>query len=105
MSVVMYLLEMKKWRNNPLSSNVDKIMFNDETNELVIKFKDGEIYTYEGIDFSEFNNIVNGNAVCVTNGENRFGTWYLGKNPSVGSAVFKYLVESGKSYIKGGTLR
>ncbi len=98
-------INLKKWRNTADSSNVNKIMFNDETNELVIKFKDGEIYTYEGIDFSEFNNIVNGNAVCVTNGENRFGTWDIGKNPSVGAAVHKYLIDSGKTYRKGGTLR
>ena len=96
---------LKKWRNNPLSSNVDKIMYNDESMELVIKFNSGDIYTYENIDFTDFNNIINGRAVCVTEGENRWGTWYVGKTPSVGAAVYKYLVDSGATYKKGGTLK
>ena len=96
---------LKKWRNTADSSNVNKIMYNDETLELVIKFKDGDIYTYDNIDFTEFNNIINGNAVCVSSGENRWGSWDLGKSPSVGAAVHKYLIDSGKTYRRGGSLR
>lgn len=98
-------IKLKKWRNTADSSNVNKIMYNDETEELVIKFRNGDIYTYEGIDFTEFNNIVNGNAVCISSGENRWGSWDLGKSPSVGAAVHKYLIDSGKTYRKGGSLR
>lgn len=98
-------IKLKKWRNNPLSSNVDKIMYNDETMELVIKFNSGDIYTYDNIDFTDFNNIINGRAVCITEGESRWGSWDVGKTPSVGAAVYKYLVDSGATYKKGGTLR
>lgn len=98
-------IKLKKWRNNPLSSNVDKIMYNDESMELVIKFNDGDIYTYENIDFTDFNNIINGRAVCTTSGENRWGTWDVGKTPSVGAAVWNYLIDTNATYRKGGTLR
>lgn len=92
---------LKKWRNTANSSNVNKIMYNDETLELVIKFKNGDIYTYEGVSFDIFNNVVNGNAACRTSGD----TWDIGKDPSVGAAVHKYLVDSNIVYRKGGTLR
>jgi len=92
---------LKKWRNTADSSNVNKIMYNDETEELVIKFRNGDIYTYEGVSFEIFNNVVNGNAACKTNGE----TWDIGKSPSVGAAVHKYLIDSNIVYRKGGSLR
>lgn len=98
-------IQLKKWRNTADSSNVDKMMFNDETNELVIKFNDGSIYTYFNIDFTEFMNVVNGNAVCRTSGDNRWGSWDVGKSPSVGAAVWKYLIDKNVDYREGGTLR
>lgn len=95
----------KKWRSNPESSNVDKIMFNDEINELVIKFNDGSIYTYNGVDFNIFREIFEGNGICKTEGSNRWGEWYVGKTPSVGAAVYEILVNGGYDYKKGGSLR
>ena len=103
-TIIKYV-ELKKWRNTANSSNVDKIMYNDETMELVIKFNDGDIYTYDNIDFTDFNNIINGRAVCITEGESRWGSWDVGKTPSVGAAVWKYLIDTNASYRKGGTLR
>ncbi len=98
-------IKLKKWRNTAVSSNVDKVMFNDESNELVIKFNDGSIYTYFDIDFTDFVNVVNGNAVCTTSGENKWGSWDLGKSPSVGAAVWNYLIDTNATYKKGGSLR
>lgn len=96
---------LKKWRNTAVSSNVDKIMYNDETNELVIKFNSGDYYTYYDIDFQEFINVIDGNAVCRTSGESRWGSWDVGKTPSVGAAVYRYLVNRGVRYTKGGSLK
>jgi len=98
-------IKLKKWRSSPDSSNVNKIMYNDETKDLVIKFNSGDIYTYSNIEFEDFRDVLEGNAVCVTSGENRFGSWDVGKTPSVGAAVYKYLVERGATYKKGGTLK
>lgn len=95
----------KKWRSTPTSSNVKKMMYNDETLILVIQFNDRSIYTYFNVSFNDFINISGGNAVCKTSGENKWGKWYVGKTPSTGAAVFKYLKERGVSYIRGGSLR
>jgi hypothetical protein len=52
-----------------------------------------------------FLEVSGGQATCITSGENKYGSWFVGKNPSVGSAVHKFLFKSGIRYKKGGTLR
>jgi hypothetical protein len=92
----------KKWRSNPDSANVEKILYNDETKDLVLRFHGGATYTYPNIEFAEFRDIVEGNASCVTDGTSRWGSWYVGKNPSIGAAVHKYLVKRNAAFIPGG---
>jgi hypothetical protein len=98
-------IELKTWRNTANSSNVDKMKWNDETNELVIKFNDGSYYTYFDIDSNTFFSIVNGEASCITEGENENGSWWVGKTPSVGASVYEYLVSNGVRYESGGSLK
>jgi ABC-type uncharacterized transport system substrate-binding protein len=96
----------KKWRaDNIRSSNVKSILYNDETNEMFIKFQDKSIYTYFNVPFQMFLDVSGGKAVCITSGENKYGTWFVGKTPSVGSAVHKYLIKQGVAYKKGGSMR
>ena len=98
--------EFKKWRaDNIRSSNVKKIMYNDETKEMFIQFQDKSIYTYFNVPFQMFLDVSGGKATCITSGENKYGTWFVGKTPSVGSAVHKYLIKKGVAYKKGGSLR
>lgn len=98
-------LEFKKWRSSPSSSNVDKIMYNDETYEMVIKFNDGEYYTYYNVNFDLFRDIFEGNGICISEGSNQWGEWYVGKSPSVGAAVYDQLVLTGVAYSRGGSLK
>ena len=96
----------KKWRaDNIQSSNVKKIMYNDESKEMFIQFQDKSIYTYYDVSMNLFLDVSGGRATCITSGENKYGSWFVGKNPSVGAAVHKFLVKSGIKYKKGGTLR
>jgi len=95
----------KVWRNTPKSANVNKIMYNDELKELVLQFKDKSIYTYYDVEFGLFMDIVNGSGVCKTSGSNKWGSWEIGKTPSVGAAVYERLVERGVKYKKGGSLK
>lgn len=100
-------LIFKKWRGmgSLKSSNVKNIMYNDDTKEMFIQFQDKSIYTYFNVSFDLFLKVSGGKATCITTGENKYGKWYKGKSPSVGAAVHKYLVKSGISYKKGGSLK
>ena len=96
-------VQLKKWRSSPDSSNVKKIMYNDEIREMVIQFNSGDIYTYYDINFSLFQAVFNGAGICRTEGSNRWGSWFIGKTPSVGAAVNQLL--DGVRYSRGGTLK
>jgi hypothetical protein len=87
------------------SSNVDRVKYFDTKKELVIKFNDGSYYTYFDIEPDIFEKIVKGDAVCRTTGENEFGSWVEGQGPSVGAAVWEYLIDRGVDYQPGGSLR
>lgn len=87
------------------SSNVDRVKYFDTKKELVIKFNDGSYYTYFDIDLDTFEKIVKGDAVCRTTGENEFGSWVEGQGPSVGAAVWEYLIDPQVNYQPGGSLR
>lgn len=96
----------RKWRaDNIRSANVKKIMYNDETKEMFIQFQDKSIYTYFEVPFQLFLDVSGGKATCLTSGENKYGSWFVGKTPSVGAAVHRYLVKKNVRYKKGGTLR
>jgi hypothetical protein len=98
--------EFKKWRaDNIRSSNVKKIMYNDETKEMFIQFQDKSIYTYFNVPFQLFLDVSGGKATCITSGENKYGSWFVGKTPSAGAAVHRYLIKRGVAYKKGGSLR
>lgn len=91
--------------NNPEginSSNVWKYKYDDIKEELVIKFQEGSTYTYTGVSTNLFESIVTGDASCITEGSNKWGSWDIGKNPSIGAAVYEYLVLGNVSYSKGG---
>jgi dimeric dUTPase (all-alpha-NTP-PPase superfamily) len=98
-------VNLKVWRSTPNSSNVKKISYNDESKEMVIKFTSGDLYTYYDVDFSEFTAIFQGAGITKTQGENKYGSWDIGKSPSVGAAVYNLLVKTNKRYKKGGTLK
>lgn len=99
------LSHFEKVRVGVQSSNVDKMMWNSETLELVIRFNDGSTYTYVGVDEKTFNDISEGDAKPITSGENEYGSWQKGVKPSVGAAVHQYLIKKGVGFNPGGTFR
>ena len=96
----------KVWRGSSIpSANVRRMSYNDETRQLVIQFQDKSIYTYFNVDFETFKDVSGGRAVCTTSGQNAYGEWRVGKTPSVGSAVWRYLIRKKIKYKRGGTLK
>jgi hypothetical protein len=82
------------------SSNVDAIQYDTEKEELDIRFNDGETYRYFDIDYDTFERVWEGKASCITSGENAYGAWFVGKRPSVGAALHKFLVKRNVRYTK-----
>lgn len=80
------------------SSNVDAIQYDTDKLELDIRFNDGETYRYFDVDYDTFERVWKGKAACITSGENAYGAWFVGKTPSVGAALHKFLVKSNIRY-------
>lgn len=80
------------------SSNVNQYRYDSETEILFITFNDGSTYKYYNVAFGEFMDIRDGNAQCISEGSNQYGSWFVGKTPSVGAAVYVYLVAAGKRF-------
>ncbi len=98
-------LNFQKTRVYVDSSNVDRLMYDDVKEQLVIQFQDGSYYTYFSITQDRFDDIVDGNATCITDDSQIPQRWWIGKDPSVGAAVHKFLVNAGVRYEKGGNFR
>lgn len=98
-------LQFEKTRVYVDSSNVDRVMYNDETQELVVRFNDGSTYTYSNVSEDLFEKIIDGVDSPKTSGSNRYGSWRAGVGNSVGATVYKRLVERGVPYKKGGSFR
>jgi len=61
--------DFRKWRvNNIQSSNVKKIMYNDESEVLTVQFKDNSIYTYFDVPINIARDFWEGRATCTTTG-------------------------------------
>jgi hypothetical protein len=80
------------------SSNVKSYRYNTETFELEITFNNGSKYRYFEIDFDTFENISYGDATCITTGKNQYGSWYEGKSPSYGAAIWDFLINNDVQY-------
>lgn len=98
-------LSFEKTRVFVDSSNVDRLMYNSDNNQMVIQFMDGSFYTYFDISQKTFDSIIDGNAVCKTDDSQTPPRWWEGKTPSVGAAVHKYLINRGVKYEQGGSFR
>jgi hypothetical protein len=82
------------------SSNVDAIQYDTEKEELDIRFNDGETYRYFDVDYDTFEDVWRGKSSCITSGSNDFGSWFVGKRPSVGAALHKFLIKRNVRYTK-----
>jgi hypothetical protein len=84
--------EFKIWRTGRLkSSNVKRMKYNTKSRIMTIEFNGGGIYEYYEIDYPTYQNVKSGNATCRTAGQNRYGKWFVGKTPSNGASIWKYL--------------
>jgi len=94
--------DISKWsivRNNVDSSNVKRAAYNILNELLVLEFRSGEFYTYFDVPSTTFWQLINKEARATTDGENQWGSWYVGK-PSVGAGVWQFLRDR-FAYVKG----
>jgi hypothetical protein len=80
------------------SSNIYGFRYNPNNQKLKVRFQSGSVYEYDSVPANIFNAFRQGAAAAKTTGQNEFGRWWRGKNPSLGAAFWNYIRNSGFDY-------
>lgn len=82
------------------SSNIWGTKYDQRTGKMRVRFQGGSEYEYDGVPANIYRAFAQGNASAKTNGKNKYGQWWIGKNPSLGSAMNQYIKAGGYPYRK-----
>jgi hypothetical protein len=86
------------------SSNINSFSYDPKKEELYVKFQgdypfqNGSMYKYGGIPPYVADAFKQGAASAKTEGENDWGQWWEGKNPSMGAALNQLIKGGGFPY-------
>lgn len=86
------------------SSNIHSFGYDDKTGKLLVKFQgdypqqNGPVYGYEGVPPMIFELFKRGAVSAKTDGQNKWGKWWKGKNPSLGAAMYSLIKQGGYPY-------
>lgn len=90
------------------SSNVHSFGYDPENNRLLVKFQgdypqeNGPVYGYGGVPEVIFDLFRKGAVPARTDGKNKWGKWWKGKNPSLGASMYTLIKQGGYPYQKLG---
>lgn len=82
------------------SSNVWGARYYPASGKMRVRFQGGSEYEYDGIPKAIFDAFIHGNASAKTKGQNQYGRWWPGKNPSLGAALNQYIKAGNFPYRK-----
>lgn len=88
------------------SSNVNSFSYDEDSGKLFVKFQgdypqqNGPVYQYTGVPKQIFELFKRGAVPARTDGKNKWGRWWKGKNPSMGSSMYTLIKQGGYPYMK-----
>lgn len=82
------------------SSNIFGFQYDPRSGTLRVKFQGDGIYEYEGVPPQIFKLFQKGAIPAKTDGENEYGSWWRGKNPSLGGSMYALIKMGGYPYHK-----
>lgn len=82
------------------SSNIWGFSYDQRNRKLSVRFQGDGIYEYEGVPPQIFNLFQQGAVPAKTTGSNNYGSWWRGKNPSLGASLFELIKSKGYPYQK-----
>lgn len=91
--------------SSPLnSSNIWGFRYDPKNSRLIVKFNgksdrnNGPVYAYEGVPKVIAELFMGGAAPAKTQGKNRWGSWWKGKQPSLGASLWAFIRNGGYPY-------
>lgn len=80
------------------SSTIWGHQYDPSTGKMKVRFQGGAEYEYDGIPPNIYRAFSDGSAAAQTDGQNDYGRWWRGKNPSLGAAMNQYIKQGGFSF-------
>ena len=88
------------------SSNINSFSYDKDTGKLFVKFQgdypqqNGPVYQYGGVPPQIFELFRKGAVPARTDGKNKWGKWWKGKNPSMGASMYTLIKQGAYPYQK-----
>lgn len=82
------------------SSTVYGFNYDNRNKKLYVKFQGDGVYEYDNVPYTVFKMFANGSASAKTDGRNKYGVWFRGKNPSLGAGLNQLIKQAGFPYRK-----
>jgi hypothetical protein len=73
------------------SSNIYGFSYDPRSNVLKVKFQGDGVYEYQGVPPGIFKIFKSGAIPARTSGQNQYGSWWIGKNPSLGASFYQLI--------------
>lgn len=86
------------------SSNIFGFKYDKRSRKLIVKFQgnkdygQGPVYSYDGVPPVIASVFMKGAHAAKTSGKNKWSSWFVGKNPSLGSAMHHFIKLAGYPY-------
>jgi hypothetical protein len=80
------------------SSNVYGFQYDPRNAKLRVRFQEGGVYEYDNVPPVIFQLFASGAVPAKTRGQNKYGKWWKGKRPSIGSSFFSLVRKGGYPY-------
>ena len=94
--------QAKELKKDAASAVVRKVEYNPDEELLKVIFNNNAAYNYYDVPKDAWEKLSEGQASAKTAGQNEFGVWWVGKNPSVGASLNEYIKKPGYVYEKVG---
>lgn len=83
------------------SSVIRKTEYDPAKNLLKVVFNNSHSYTYDDVPEEIYNKLTEGAIPAKTKGENEYGRWWVGKQPSTGAAFNQLIKKGGYNFTRG----
>jgi len=80
------------------SSNIWGTAYDPKSGKMKVRFQGGSEYEYDGVPPNIYRAFTQGDASAKTKGQNQYGRWWVGKNPSMGAAMNQYIKAGNFNY-------
>jgi hypothetical protein len=82
------------------SSNIWGFSYDQKNRKLFVRFQGDGVYEYEGVPPNIFTIFRSGAVPAKTQGQNNYGSWWVGKNPSLGASFYELIRQGGYPFQK-----